>query len=228
MISGMGNVMRNFNKLLCASFFLGFVVTAYGSRKLAIANDSSWKIELSYERGGKKLSRVLEPEGHTITLGDLVGVTNVCFQTYGKVYGAVAVPDCIDLHTIKAKLGEGVEDVVVHITAGWVGWSFTHELVNIAKQAQLPVTGNPYDAFPGAVRARQLGRKVEPRHILGVTESATVEDVNAVFKALSLKWHPDKHKNNLELVTKIQQILAEARNTLREELEGSRELSIPE
>lgn len=49
--------------------------------------------------------------------------------------------------------------------------------------------------------------------ILGVNENASKEEINKAYRVLSMKYHPDKNKGDLECVKKFQKI-NEARETL--------------
>lgn len=55
-----------------------------------------------------------------------------------------------------------------------------------------------------------LGKQTDsPRAILGVSETATKEDIKKAFRALIMKWHPDKNPDQEDLAKSMsQKILA--------------------
>ena len=53
--------------------------------------------------------------------------------------------------------------------------------------------------------------------ILGVSETATLEEIKKAYRDLSKKWHPDYHPDNVEEATKMQQKINAAFETLKDE-----------
>jgi DnaJ-class molecular chaperone len=49
---------------------------------------------------------------------------------------------------------------------------------------------------------------MNPYEILGVGENATKDEIKKAFRSLSMKWHPDKNKNDPAAMSKFQQINA--------------------
>jgi DnaJ-class molecular chaperone len=47
---------------------------------------------------------------------------------------------------------------------------------------------------------------MNPYEVLGVGEKATKDEIKKAFRALSMKWHPDKNKNDPAAMSKFQQI----------------------
>ena len=43
--------------------------------------------------------------------------------------------------------------------------------------------------------------------VLGLTSTATKEEIKKAYRSLSLKFHPDKTGGNLDAITKFQKII---------------------
>lgn len=205
----------NYPIKLAFFIILGSIATSsIFASKLSITNDSTWKTKISYNKHGKRISKTLEPNGDTFTLGESGAIEDITIESYGKLWGLLAQPSKINL---KKLIHFPEYDTDIKITTEMGGWKFTESPLIEHRKSELPKSGNPYDAFPAAKRAKELGREIQPRHILGVGENATEEDVKASYKVLSLKWHPDKHPDNKEFATRIFKILQTAYEELMEQ-----------
>ena len=211
----------NYPIKLAFFIILGSIATSsIFASKLSITNNSTWKIKVSYTKHEKKISKTLEPNGDTFILGENDTFGDITIESYGKIYGKIwgllARPKKISLDDLKF-FPNG--DANIKITTEMGGWKFTERPLEKHSKSELPKSGNPYDAFPAAKRAKELGREIQPRHILGVGENATEEDVKAAYKVLSLKYNPDKNPDNKEFATRIFKILKTAYDELMEQFE---------
>lgn len=66
----------------------------------------------------------------------------------------------------------------------------------------------------GPYKELGVSRNATPAQILGVKEDASKSEINAAWKQLSLKWHPDKVRDENDLATQITQIINNARGAL--------------
>lgn len=204
--------MKKFIKLLFLATLIFSVATLTAGSKLSITNQSTWKIEVTYIKNNKEITKTLEPNGDSFTLGEKGTFSDVSIKPYGRVFGYFGVPNKIDLNSL-SYFPE--YDADIKITTQWGKWQFTELPLTAHGKAELPKSGDPYDAFPGARRARQLGRTILPRHILGVPENAKLNDITAAYRKLSVQWHPDKHPENPQLATEISKILNNAYEDLK-------------
>ncbi len=181
-----------------------------GIGRIKLVNRSNWKLQVNYIQANKKLSRTIVGDGELL-LGPIKDISEVSIQSYGQIWGAVVQVYPVDLKEIKER---SKEDVTVEIKATLTAWTFTPQWLGVHPKAELPQTEDPWDAFLAVRSRRNAGQWVAPRHVLGLPENVSKDEVIKAFKDLSLKWHPDKHKGNEELATAIQQIIADAKATL--------------
>ena len=185
-----------------------------GKGKLRIVNNSNWEVTVTYSVEGRQLRRNLTSKGGEFIAGDINRVQSLSIKTYGVLYAIGAKETQIDLSSVRSRPND---DVSIEITVGsalqFYPWIFT-PIWAVHVQLQLPGTGDPYDAFPRARKARLEKASVYPRYILSVPEDATRDDVKAAYKDLSLRWHPDKHRGNQELATEIFKIVKNAYDML--------------
>jgi DnaJ-domain-containing protein 1 len=66
----------------------------------------------------------------------------------------------------------------------------------------------------GPYKELGVSRNATPAQILGVKEDASITEINKAWKQLSLKWHPDKARDENDLATQITQIINNARAQL--------------
>lgn len=57
---------------------------------------------------------------------------------------------------------------------------------------------------------------MKAKSLLGLREKVTLAEIKINYKNLMKKWHPDKHKDNIEKATKMSAQINEAYNTVLE------------
>jgi DnaJ-class molecular chaperone len=57
---------------------------------------------------------------------------------------------------------------------------------------------------------------IKAKSLLGLRERATLKEIKNKYKNLMKKWHPDKHKENVEQATKMSAQINEAYKTILE------------
>ena len=212
--------MKKYIVLAIVSVFFcqGSFIHAIG--KLKVVNDTASKALIEYtkkgphwEITGRAYQKTLEPHGDSFVVGDIDKILSIVIKSYGKVLGLVPATTSVDLSSIHAAMDQDAKiRLDSHIDP--TGWHYTIIRRPITETIELPGTGDPYDAFPGAVKRRKLGLPIEPRHILGVPEGATREDIWVAFHAIAQKWDPEKHPDNPQFANKIMKILNDAKDKL--------------
>lgn len=73
--------------------------------------------------------------------------------------------------------------------------------------------GNPeqwkeaFNERMGYKKAKTILDEENPYSILGITKSATIDQIKKAYRSLAQKWHPDKNPN-VDTTKKFQKILA--------------------
>lgn len=182
---------------------------------VTIRNESSWPIEIIYKRRGKELSRRLEVEAEA-DLGKVGELSDVYYGTYGDYYGAVFYKK-FPVNLGRALPGKNLKVIISTWLKVW-----TEKYVNLEpkKQPIIKETGkekDPWEAF--GKKAQNLfsaGDTVRAyRRIFGLTSNFSQAELDAAYRALILKWHPDKNQDQQEYATAVSKIITEAHEALK-------------
>lgn len=191
------------NKLIKATAFA--IISIYTANSIAsnlfLFNNTSWPIDVKYVRDGRELEKRLDPTD-TIPLSNINNVDSIRILPHGKGWSYFALGETVVPLENSRMLAQGnpKNDITITISTTWSGaWGFEEKSLEKKLVRDLPLSGRVVDAFP-AVRtqswwnAMSLGwlGQIQPRHILGVKDNASLDSIKAAYKALSLQLHPDK------------------------------------
>jgi len=179
-----------------------------------IINNSKWSIKLSYRmKDGFKTELVLYHNGGVATIEDANNLILLNFKSYGQYAGVLAVEHNLLMEKDTAQYRSHKESNVF-ITTNWLEqWNVEIKPGPLPEQYKIQkFSGNPFFVFHAAKERINAGKKVHPRHILGVPEDTTEDNWKAAYKRLKGKFQVKNFPNEAKrFIERVNSILDEAR-----------------
>lgn len=183
---------------------------------LYIVNKTAWPASVFWTVNGRKFNTVVNAYRSEM-LGLLSTIENLEIGTYGEMWGRVFKRHVVSLE--KLKQDKNLDGCVIINEKYWGKcWSFTSVAKEMPSTVFTVLPEDVWNAFPGVVRAREMGRQVMPHHIINIDPTnATEEMIYNAYKRLKEQWNPEKFTFD-QTAVKICEILYEAHLALQKEL----------
>jgi hypothetical protein len=182
-------------------------------------NETGWPASVCWRAQGKEYNTVLNAYSCEV-LGALSDITSLEIGTYGQVWGSLFPKHVLSLEHIKRENRADQDVRIIIETARPHGWSFKTVLCEKPDKRIRFLPSDPWDAFPGALRASRMGRPVMPHHVLNVDPGRMSKQVAInCYKRLLALWNPEKFPGDSGgTAKKICAILRQAHLDLQREL----------
>ena len=193
---------------------------------LKIINQTNWPASVYWKAQNKEYNTIVDAHSSD-TLGFVGDLEFLEVGTYGQVWGSIFPRHSFSMQELKR--GDAGQDVhiVIEKQAWRCGWAFKICICPKSERCARTLPFDPWNAFPGVLRAQCLNRPVMPHHILNIDPSRLSQQaaINC-YKRLLAFWNPEQFSHDHDgIAQKICAILRQAHLDLQRELiEDSRHI----